>query len=108
MKPSITLALFTIAMPWSSVSALANEPLQVGTNKQLFIGPFDDHGRDTHLVESMKNVEVTSLELLARLVRQYSQVVFLGSSYRYGEKDKDKDRSVHNWLLKSQVLESPE
>ena len=37
---------------------LASESLQIGSHKQLFIGPFDEHGRDTHLVESMTGVEI--------------------------------------------------
>ncbi len=48
--------LATLLLP---TVTLASEPLRVGSNKQLFIGPFDEHGRDTHLVESMKNVEIT-------------------------------------------------
>jgi hypothetical protein len=39
--------------------ARACEPLRIGSSKQLFIGPFDEQGRDTHLIESMKNVEIT-------------------------------------------------
>ena len=35
------------------------EPVGIGSEKQLFIGPFDESGRDTYLVESMENVEMT-------------------------------------------------
>ena len=47
-------------------SVLGTEPLQVGSNKQLFIGPFDEHGRDTHLVESiLKDAAKTVNNLLS-------------------------------------------
>ena len=41
-----------------SLSSLfgAENVLQVGGEKQLFVGPWDEDGRDVHLVESMKNV----------------------------------------------------
>ena len=39
--------------------ARSEEPLQIGSNKQLFIGPYDAEGRDTHLVSSMKHIEIT-------------------------------------------------
>ena len=48
------LSTFLLAGP-----APANEPLQIGSHKQLFLGPWGDDGRDIHLVESMKNVEMT-------------------------------------------------
>ena len=48
--------LTTLFLP---IIAPPNEPLQIESNKQLFIGPFDEHGRNTHLVESMKNVQMT-------------------------------------------------
>ncbi len=40
-------------------AALAGGPLRIGSEKQLFVGPFDENGRDAYLVESMKNVEMT-------------------------------------------------
>jgi len=38
------------------ISATQTEPISVGTDKQLFIGPWTEHGRDEYLVESMTNV----------------------------------------------------
>jgi len=38
------------------------EPLDVGSAKQLFVGPWARDGRDEHLVESMKNVTMTMHE----------------------------------------------
>ena len=49
----IALCLFPI-----NVTPAAS-PLRIGSDNQLFIGPFDDRGRDTYLVESMTNVEMT-------------------------------------------------
>ena len=34
-------------------------PLRIGSDKQLFLGPWTEDGRDGHLVESMENVEIT-------------------------------------------------
>ena len=48
------LVVFLLTAPLS-----ANEPLEIGSNKQLFLGPWGDDGRDTYLVASMKNVEMT-------------------------------------------------
>ncbi|MCH2130886.1 MAG: hypothetical protein MK179_17215 [Pirellulaceae bacterium] len=34
-------------------------PLPIGSDKQLFLGPWTDDGRDDYLVESMRNVQMT-------------------------------------------------
>lgn len=34
-------------------------PIHVGSNKQLFIGPWAEDGRDAYLIESMENVTIT-------------------------------------------------
>jgi hypothetical protein len=47
------------------VSAMADEPLRIGSDKQLFIGPWTEDGRDAHLVESMTNVTMTMNEARA-------------------------------------------
>lgn len=36
-----------------------NDVLDVGSNKQLFLGPWTEDGRDAHLIESMTNVTMT-------------------------------------------------
>ncbi len=62
-----TIPLFSLSIPLlaqlatllASTIMFANEPLRIGSQKQLFIGPFDESGRDTYLVESMTNVEMT-------------------------------------------------
>jgi hypothetical protein len=51
---------FAIALCFFPVNvAPAASPLRIGSDKQLFIGPFDDDGRDTYLIETMTNVEMT-------------------------------------------------
>jgi len=42
--------------------AAGDTPLKIGSDKQLFVGPWTDDGRDGHLVESMTNVEMTMNE----------------------------------------------
>lgn len=37
-------------------------PLKIGTNRQLFLGPWAQDGRDDHLVESMSGIEMTMNE----------------------------------------------
>ena len=51
--------LLTLATFLSATAVSAGEPLRIGSEKQLFIGPFDESGRDSYLVESMNNVEIT-------------------------------------------------
>ena len=41
------------------VASVGAEGLKIGSRKQLFVGPWAEDGRDDHLVESMKNVEMT-------------------------------------------------
>lgn len=53
-----SLALTTLAATAFGQST----PLKIGTNKQLFLGPWTVDGRDAHLVESMKNVTMTMNE----------------------------------------------
>jgi len=61
------IPLFNLSIPllaqlatiFTLTTVFAEEPLRIGSEKQLFIGPFDEHGRDTHLVELIKNVEIT-------------------------------------------------
>lgn len=62
-----TIPFFSLSIPLlaqlatllTSTIVFADEPLRIGSEKQLFIGPFDEGGRDTYLVESMKNVTMT-------------------------------------------------
>ena len=39
-----------------------NEPIQIGTDKQLFLGPWTEDGSDEYLVESMRNLEMSENE----------------------------------------------
>ncbi len=62
-----TAPVFSLSIPLlaqlatllTSTIVFADEPLRIGSQKQLFIGPFDESGRDTYLVESMTDVEIT-------------------------------------------------
>jgi len=45
-------------------AAVSGEPLRIGSDKQLFIGPWAKDGRDAHLVASMKNVTMTMHEAI--------------------------------------------
>ena len=65
--------LAQLATLLTSTITFADVPLRIGSEKQLFIGPFDESGRDTYLVESMTNVEMTMNPALVtgeRLVAQ--------------------------------------
>ncbi len=42
-----------------ATSAADTKPLQIGSDKQLFIGPWTEDGRDGHLVASMQGVTMT-------------------------------------------------
>lgn len=48
--------LFVVLSP---LVALAEQPLRIGSDKQLFLGPWTEDGRDAHLVASMKHLEMT-------------------------------------------------
>ena len=57
-----TLFSFITLFPISVDTALSAEncdATEIGSDRQLFIGPFDEYRRDRHLIESMKNVEIT-------------------------------------------------
>ena len=56
LAPTVLISLAPCSI---TAVAIAAEPLRIGSEKQLFIGPFDESGRDTYLVESMKNIEMT-------------------------------------------------
>ncbi len=51
--------LHTLAAPAS------NEPVVVGSEKQLFVGPWTEDGRDGYLVASMRNVTMRTGEAIA-------------------------------------------
>ncbi len=53
--------ILVLALLLTSV-ATAAQPLQIGSAKQLFVGPWAEDGRDEHLVASMKNVTMTTNE----------------------------------------------
>lgn len=46
----------------SNSATAVSESLQIGSGKQLFVGPWADDGRDDYLVESMRNVTMTANE----------------------------------------------
>ena len=61
--------LLGLILPRSLIAApvrAPTEPVQIGSSKQLFLGPWTKDGRDAHLVESMQNVVLTMNE--ARVV----------------------------------------
>ena len=60
------LHLFLVSVPasWSLLGA-GEAPLQVGSTKQLFLGPWTEDGRDGHLVESMTGVTIRMNEARA-------------------------------------------
>ncbi len=53
----VALTLFSLPSLYGS-----QDPLHVGSKKQLFLGPWAEDGRDTHLVESMTNVSIAMNE----------------------------------------------
>ena len=55
----LTLALGAAVCSFSSAGA---DAIDIGTYKQLFVGPWSEDGRDAHLVESMKNITMTMNE----------------------------------------------
>ena len=64
LRPALPLAarcphLIVVAVltSWSLLGA-GEAPLQVGSTKQLFLGPWTEDGRDGHLVESMTGVTI--------------------------------------------------
>ena len=46
----------------SNSATAVSESLQIGSGKQLFVGPWADDGRDDYLVESMRNVTMMANE----------------------------------------------
>lgn len=56
---AVKLALFLFS---AATGLMAAPPLEIGSDKQLFLGPWTEDGRDGHLVESMKNVTMTAHE----------------------------------------------
>ena len=46
-------------------AAASDEPVVVGGEKQLFVGPWTEDGRDEHLVASMRNVAMRTGEAIA-------------------------------------------
>ena len=60
------LHLFLVSVPasWSLLGA-GEAPLQVGSTKQLFLGPWTEDGRDGHLAESMTGVTIRMNEARA-------------------------------------------
>ena len=57
--PPLFLMTVVLVAVFSAQDARGEEPLRIGSDKQLFIGPWTDDGRDAHLVESMKNIVMT-------------------------------------------------
>ena len=62
-----SIGLFVIlglsfVVPIAEAETLGEETLDVGSGKQLFLGPWSKDGRDEYLVESMKNVTMTMNE----------------------------------------------
>lgn len=58
-KPKALLAVLVLLSVASTVSA-QTDVVNVGSDKQLFLGPWAKDGRDTHLVESMTKVSMTT------------------------------------------------
>ena len=56
---------WALGSAWSTSLSTASEALNIGSEKQLFVGPWTDDGRDAHLVESMENVTMTMNEARA-------------------------------------------
>ena len=46
----------------TSITESNSGPIRIGSDKQLFLGPWAEDGRDDHLVESMHDVEMTENE----------------------------------------------
>ena len=46
-------------------ASASNEPVEVGSEKQLFVGPWTEDGRDGYLVASMRNVTMRTGEAIA-------------------------------------------
>ena len=62
---TVILSAFTVSLVLTTLAATAfaqSEPLNIGTGKQLFLGPWTEDGRDGYLVESMENVTMTMNE----------------------------------------------
>ena len=55
---TILLSLVGSSSPAATAAGKPEEPLPIGSSKQLFLGPWTQDGRDGHLVASMKNVTV--------------------------------------------------
>ena len=57
--------LLGLILPRSLIAApvrAPTEPVQIGSSKQLFLGPWTKDGRDAHLVDSIQNVVLTMNE----------------------------------------------
>jgi len=54
------MTIIGIGLAWGT-SAQA-DPIRVGSEKQLFLGPWAEDGRDDYLVQSMRNVAITMNE----------------------------------------------
>ena len=57
-----TLSLMALALFTLSFLHASQDPLAIGTTKQLFLGPWGEDGRDTYLLDSMTNVAITMNE----------------------------------------------
>ncbi len=93
------VCLCLLTMP----SASEAKPLAIGSDKQLFIGPWAEDGRDAHLVASMKNVEMVmhparvTGERLVENERPWEGTGMLDMR-QYVIKDGDKFRMYYNTL----------
>ena len=54
-----TLAAILLLTTLVTAAFGQSQPLNIGTDKQLFLGPWTEDGRDGYLVESMENVTMT-------------------------------------------------
>jgi hypothetical protein len=108
MMPALfCLTIAAIALV-CSCSAPA-EPIHIGSEKQLFLGPWAEDGRDDYLVESMRNVTMTMNEAHVtgeRMIPHGDKPWDLGDVWLSVIKDEDEDGVLFRMYYNSRDWEA--